>query len=108
MADSQPSSDWPASDESAEMGRHLDRIETDQEAAHYDLLEVIAQLEECEPDELPPLYERVDDLLEQLFGPTPEQKAQAQVEFTYYDYRVTIDQAGNVMLRKQLEQLEVD
>lgn len=47
---------------------------------YFSLLHVIAELEGCEVEDLPPLYDYVDHLLEDLFTTPPPPKAQARVE----------------------------
>lgn len=64
------------------------------------LLELVASQEECRMDELPPFWTRVDSLVEDLFSDPPSTDAQAQVEFTYAGYRITVDQSGGVKLLK--------
>ncbi len=54
----------------------------------------ISELEEVEPTDLPPLYPTIDDLLENLFEDPPAADAQAQITFTYAEYRVTMHQDG--------------
>ncbi len=90
--------------------RHICRrqIEPDPEHPYFSLLHVIAELEGCEVSDLPPLYDYVDHLIEDLFTSPPPPKAQVEVEFSYYDYRINVDQEGNLSLMKQPEMLEID
>lgn len=82
------------------------RIGPDTDEPHFALLEVIAELEGCAVEDLPPLYDCVDHLLEDLFSTPPPADADARVEFTYDDYRVSVDQDGTLALLKQRESLD--
>jgi hypothetical protein len=75
-------------------------VEPETERANERLLRLIADLEGCEMTDLPPLYNRIDDLLTDIFDSPPPAEAQAELEFSYYGYRITIDQAGEVSLMK--------
>lgn len=57
------------------------------------VLEAVADAENADPLDLPPLYLSVEtDALESIFQPTPDGNTRAgRVEFTYHDYRVTVD-----------------
>ncbi|WP_276257333.1 HalOD1 output domain-containing protein [Haloglomus litoreum] len=68
------------------------------EAAEFELVELVAELEGCEADELPSLYDRIDHIVEYVFRNPPSSEAQLVVEFSYAGYRITIDQQGNVTL----------
>lgn len=89
----------------AEPGQIFHRtIEPDRKEPHYDILATIAELEETDVEDLPPLYDYVDHLIEKLFSTPPPSKAQVKMEFTYYAYRVVVDQEGNLTLMRQSEQ----
>ena len=68
------------------------------EHAEYDLLEVVAELEGVEIEDLPSFYDQVDHLVEMLFRKPPSSETQMQVEFSYAGYRITVDQQGNLTL----------
>lgn len=85
-------------------------VEPETERANERLLRHIANLEGCDVTDLPPLYNRIDDMIQNIFGSPPPSEAQAELEFSYYSYRITIDQSGSVSLMKIPEQspTEVD
>jgi hypothetical protein len=90
-------------DESADdRGDHIfhRKIEPDPEDANYRLLGIIANLEHTDEIDLPPLYDRIDHLVTQVFEDPPHPEAQVQIEFSYYGYRITLDQSGNVQLMR--------
>lgn len=82
-------------------------VEPDPDDPYLAILEPIADLEDCAVEDLPPLYKYVDHLVENLFSTPPPEKAQAELTFTYYYYRVTVDQQGNMRLAKLAEPLEI-
>lgn len=98
-----------ASSDSADPQRiYRRKVEPDPDEPYLSFLHTIAEVEGCSIDDLPPLYDYVDHLVEHLFSTPPPAKAQVQMEFTYYNYRVNLDQEGNLSLMKQSEPLELD
>ena len=89
---------------------HHRTVEPEPERANERLLRHVADLEGCELTDLPPLYNRIDDLLNDIFDSPPPSEAQAELEFSYYGYRITIDQTGDLSLMKLPERspTEVD
>jgi hypothetical protein len=87
---------------------HRRQIEPDPDHPYFSLLHVIAELEGCEVEDLPPMYDYVDHLLEDLFTNPPPPKAQAEITFCYYDYRINVDQQGDLSVMKQPEALEIE
>jgi hypothetical protein len=75
--------------------RHID---PDQSTAEYDFLEIIAELEGCEIEALPSLYNEVDNVVETMFKTPPSERAQLEISFSYAGYRVRIDRTGRVEL----------
>jgi hypothetical protein len=73
-------------------------VEPETERANERVLGHIAELEGCELTDMPPLYDRIDDLLRNIFDSPPP--SEAELEFSYYGYRITIDQTGRVSLMK--------
>lgn len=82
-------------------------ITPDPDNPYLAVLEPIAELEGCGVEELPPLYKYVDHLLENLFGTPPPAKSQVEITFTYHNYRVTLDQQGNMRLARLADPLDV-
>jgi len=96
MSDSQPESD---DDEHADGSGMVRReIAPDPETAEYDLLEILAEVEMCEIEELPALYNEVEHVVETLFRTPPSAAAQMSISFSYAGYRITIDRTGTVQL----------
>jgi len=89
-------------DERSERERQIRhrKVTPDPEEANRHLLRLVANLENCEINDLPPLYDRIDHLIEELFTSPPPSEAQAELEFSYYGYRIELDQRGNVSLMK--------
>jgi hypothetical protein len=84
------------------------KVEPDSDEPYLSLLHTVAEVEGCSIEDLPPLYDYVDHLVENLFSTPPPAKAQVQLEFTYYDYRVSLNQEGDLSLMKQSEPLDLD
>jgi hypothetical protein len=86
---------------SAEDGdRNIVRTEIDPDSAtaEYDLLEIVAELEATDIEELPEFYGRVGHFVELIFKEPPAPEAQMNLEFSYAGYRITINQRGEVTL----------
>ena len=74
------------------------RIDPEPSTAEYDLLEIIAELEDCEIEALPSLYNEIDHVVETMFETPPSERAQIEVSFSYAGYRVSVDRKGFVEL----------
>jgi hypothetical protein len=70
------------------------QFDTDQDDPATAIAEAVADLKDTETTELTTMYEHVDHLVDHLFSNPPSPDAQVQVEFTYEDYRITVDQDG--------------
>jgi len=81
-----------------EAGTVRSQITPDPETAEYDLLEIIADVEGCQIEDLPSLYNEVEHVVETLFKTPPSTAAQMSLSFSYIGYRVTLDRRGNVKL----------
>jgi len=75
-------------------------IEPKESREHERVLGVIADIEDCDLTDLPPIYGRIDDVLEDLFSDPPVREAQVEISFSYYGYRVSVDQEGEMTLRR--------
>jgi len=96
MSDSQPEgSEGGLTDGSGIVRR---QIAPDPETSEYDLLEILAEIEDCEIEELPSLYNEVEHVVETLFKTPPSAGAQMSVSFSYVGYRVTIERNGTVQI----------
>ncbi|WP_136717621.1 HalOD1 output domain-containing protein [Halorientalis salina] len=76
------------------------RVSTDPDEADYEFLELVAELEGCDVTALPPMHPRIDDIVSEVFSDPPSADAQVEVQFSYFGYRVEMDQAGNVSLMR--------
>lgn len=70
------------------------------DAPAIELVGLVADLEEADPMELPPLYERIDDLIDALFSSPPATAAGAELEFSYEGYRIRLQQNGTATVRQ--------
>jgi hypothetical protein len=66
----------------------------------YEVVTTVAELEGKEPDDLPSLYDTVDDLLDHIWMDPPTPAAQVQMKFTYAGYRITLNQDGSAEFLK--------
>jgi hypothetical protein len=74
------------------------QIPPNPETSEYDLLEILAEVEGCDIEALPSLYNEVEHVVETLFKTPPSAGAQMSVSFSYAGYRITIDRSGAVKL----------
>lgn len=86
--------------ESTDLDSRIEHRQVDPhpEEGGIDMVELIADLEDKGPTELDSLYERVDNMLSELFSNPPSPEAQVELSFTYSGYRINVDQAGHVRL----------
>ena len=73
-------------------------ITPDSESAEYDLLEIVAETENCEINDLPSLYNEVEHVVETMYRTPPSSAAQMVVSFSYAGYRITLHRDGAVEL----------
>lgn len=78
-------------------------IEPDADVADMELVELVADLNDVDQDELPPLYNCIDGMVERLFGDPPPTDATVELAFRYAGYWIKLDQAGNVVLQRQTD-----
>lgn len=71
-------------------------LDTDSEEPAFEIAEVVADLEGTSVDELPTTYDRTGGMLSGFYSNPPAPEAQMTVEFTYYGYRITVEQSGAV------------
>jgi len=96
MADSQPKK--PGDNHPNDPGIVRRHIPPDPETSEYDFLELLAEVEGCEIEDLPSLYNEVEHVVETLFSTPPSAAAQMSISFSYAGYRITIDRNGTVQL----------
>lgn len=71
------------------------QLDTDSENPAVEVAEAVAEIEGVEATDLGTTYECIDGMLDELFSNPPSLEAQMRVEFSYEDYRITVDQEGN-------------
>lgn len=76
-------------------------IEPDPERAGMELVDLIARLEDTAHDELPPLYNCIDNMVGRLYEDPPPADAAVELAFRYAGYWIKLDQAGNVVLQQR-------
>lgn len=74
---------------------HHVTFDTDQAQPNVDVTETVAELKGVESDQLSPLYDSIDHVIDNIFSEPPEPGANVEVSFNYEGYRVTIDQNGS-------------
>jgi hypothetical protein len=90
--------DEPRDGSNSEPGIVRRQIRPSSDTSEYDLLEIVADVEGCEIEELPSLYKEVEHVVETLFKTPPSMSAQMSISFSYAGYRITIDRSGSVKL----------
>ncbi|MDS0281573.1 HalOD1 output domain-containing protein [Haloarcula onubensis] len=96
MSDSRPDEQNDTQPDGAAVVRR--QITPDPETSEYDLLEVLAEIEDCDIESLPPLYNEVEHVVETLFKTPPSAAAQMSVSFSYAGYRIRLDRDGTLQL----------
>ena len=87
------------SDDSAVVTRQFDTESAD---PNVEVVSVIADLEERRVEDLPPLYNCIDHVLEHLFENPPSESASMVVSFSYQNYRITIEQDGTARFERSV------
>jgi hypothetical protein len=102
MPDDSTDPDDDARQSSGEAGREPGIVRTtidpDASTAEFDLLQIIADRENVEIEELPSFYTQIDHMVESLFKDPPSPEAQIELDFTYAGYRIRLTQTGEVTL----------
>lgn len=80
---------------------HRSIFEDVDESPSAELVGILAELKGVGTDELSPLYSWVDGLISDLYSSPPPAEAQAVIEFTYEDYRITLYQDGHAVLMER-------
>lgn len=70
------------------------RLDTEQETPATQIVEIVADLEGADPMNVPPIYNRIDSLIADLFSSPPPGEADATVTFSYQGYRIRVQQNG--------------
>lgn len=74
-------------------------FDTDQRQPNVDVTETVATLKGVESDDLSPLYDAIDHVIDNIFSNPPDPAADVQVTFSYEGFRVTIHQDGRATFR---------
>lgn len=75
-------------------------LDVDQDDPEVDFVTIVSDLEDTDVEEMDPMYDTIDDLIEQLFSDPPPAEAQAMIQFTYQDYRIDVQQSGHATFMK--------
>lgn len=76
-------------------------FDVDEADPNVSVARTVAELENVETEELTPLYDCIDHILEHVFSDPPVPAAEAQITFSYEGYRITVEQDGSAVFRKQ-------
>lgn len=69
-------------------------LDTDRENPAVQVAEVVAELEDKQPEELTTTYDCLDHVIDNIFSDPPSPEADLQITFSYEGYRVTVEQDG--------------
>ena len=69
-------------------------LDTELDRPGVTIAEIVAALDETEPDELTPIWGCIDDMLDHVFSDPPAPEAQVELTFSYEGYRITVEQNG--------------
>lgn len=75
-------------------------LDTDRNEPSSEVAEIIADLEEEEVNDLPPIYNTVDHLLTHLFDNPPSPDSQVEIQFHYVGYQITVHHKGSATFLK--------
>lgn len=68
-----------------------------------DIARIVADLEGKEATEISSLYDTIDHVVKKLYSNPPPIEAQAQLEFTFEGYRISLVQDGTATFMKVTE-----
>jgi len=92
-----PHSDGDVSESESEV-YHRSIFDDETKEPTTELVSIVADLKGVEQDELNPLYNWADHLIEHLYSSPPPANAQGVVEFSYEGYRITLYQDGRAVI----------
>jgi ATP-dependent DNA ligase len=84
----------------AEMAATHWEINTSDQEPGVDIAAIIAELDDRDLEDMPPVYDTLDHMIDTLFSDPPAPDAQAVLEFTYDGYRVNLNQDGHATFMK--------
>ncbi|WP_408957654.1 HalOD1 output domain-containing protein [Natrinema sp. 74] len=76
------------------------RLNTEQDDPATQIVEIVADLDDGSPLNLPPIYRCIDDLIADLFSSPPSAEADACIVFSYEGYRIRVQQDGMTTFRE--------
>lgn len=76
-------------------------FDVDEVDPNVSVARTVAELEDVDTNDLPPLYDCIDHVLEHIFSDPPAPDAEAEITFSYQGYRITVEQDGSAVFRKQ-------
>lgn len=65
-----------------------------------DVANVVAELEANDTDDLTPLYDTINHVIDNVFSDPPSPDAQIEISFTYEGYRITVNQGRTATFLK--------
>ncbi|SFS10841.1 hypothetical protein SAMN05216559_3818 [Halomicrobium zhouii] len=68
---------------------------------NVDITETVAELKGVQSDELSPLYDAIDHVVDNIFSEPPDPDANVEVSFSYEGFRITISQDGDARFRPE-------
>ena len=77
------------------------RFDPEQNQPNVDITETVAELKGVESDDLSPLYDSIDHVVDNIFATPPKPVADVEVSFSYEGFRITIRQDGKATFRPQ-------
>ena len=86
-------------DRAGDPGVYRTTFDPTEKQPNVDVTETVAELEGTESDQLSPLYECIDHVIDNIFSNPPEPEADVEVSFTYEGYRVIVSQDGDATFR---------
>lgn len=69
-------------------------FDPEQDQPNVDITETVAELKGVESDELSPLYDSIDHVVDNIFSEPPQPDAEVEVSFSYEGFRITVSQDG--------------
>lgn len=85
-------------DDVANGNEYRTTFDTNQGQPNVDITNTVAELKGVESDELAPLYDSINSLLDNIFSRPPQPEAEVEVSFSYEGFRITVRQDGTVSL----------
>lgn len=75
-------------------------LDTNTADPRLEVVSIIAELEQQDPEALTSIWECIDDVLTEIFSNPPASKAQMEITFSYEGYRITVEQNGRASFVK--------